>query len=220
MKKTRLFLLVLWCPVILAGCDKDKDEEPDGQFTGTIQSIEEFLTPELADIMTELGMEFKTGNTPPSIEGEYLVESILDATNIPSDVLGSSFIDAVLTFEEQDNKNLSVKFSYDQTVESGEGIGALIAGNDNLFTVLLKVTGASHNSPTETAMAISGRLVPQGIEDLQWAVFMLENYGATNVIENGQGRIFVDSDNLAERIMANGRLKLGESSGSKTLMEK
>jgi hypothetical protein len=105
--------------------------------------------------MKGMGMEFNTGNTPPIIEGEYLVESILDATNIPSDVLGSSFIDAVLTFEEQDNKNLSVRFLYDQTIESGEGIGALIAGKNNLFSVLLKVSGETHNSPTQSAMVIS-----------------------------------------------------------------
>lgn len=218
MKKTRLLLLVLLSPFIITGCEKDED--PDDQFTGTIQSMEEFLTPELTDIMSGLGMEFNTGNTPPMIEGEYLTRPILDATNVPQDVIGSGFLDAVLKFEEQDNKNLSVKFSYDQTVESGEGIGALIAGNDNLFTVLLKVSGESHNSPAETAMVISGRLVPQGIEDFQWAVFMLENYGATNVIKNGEGRIFVDRNNLAATILTNGKLKLGESGNSKTLLSK
>lgn len=218
MKKTRLLLLVLLSPFMITGCDKD--EEPDDQFNGTIQSIEEFLTPELTDIMTELGMEFNTGNKPPMIEGEYLVVSILEATNISHDVIGSSFEDAVLKFEEQNNKDLSVKFSYHQTEESGEGTGALIAGMDNRFTVLLKVSGESANSPIESAMAISGRLVPQGIEDFQLAVFMLENYGATNVIENGQGRILVDRDNLAARTIANGKLKLGESNNSKTLLSK
>jgi hypothetical protein len=220
IKKVRLLLLILWCPVILVGCDRDKDEEPDGQFTGSIQSIEGFLTPELADIMTELGMEFNTGNTPPNIEGAYLTIPILEATNVSHDVIGSSFSNSVLKFEEQNNMGLSVKFSYTSTEESGEGTGALIAGKDNLFSVLLKVSGENHNSPAETAMVISGRLVPQGIENFQWAVFMLENYGSPHIIKNGQGRILVDKNNLAVKTTANGKLKLDESGNSKTMMAK
>ena len=145
MKKTRLLLLVLLSPFMITGCDKD--EEPDDQFNGTIQSIEEFLTPELTDIMTELGMEFNTGNKPPMIEGEYFATPILEATNVANDKIGSPFADIIFQFEEQNNKELTVKFSYVQANESGEGIGALIAGKDNLFSALLKVTGRLNNSP-------------------------------------------------------------------------
>lgn len=218
MKKAKFVFGLLLLNLFLTGCGED--EEPDDQFNGTIQSMEEFLTPELTEIMKELGMEFYTGNTPPNIEGQYLAIPILEATNIPTDVIGSTFLDAVLNFKEQNNSELSVKFSYKQANESGDGIGALIAGRDDLFSVLLKVSGQLNGSPYESVMVISGKLTSGGIESFKWALFSLENYGNAGILEKGQGRIFKERDNLAIRIPASGRLELSSPDNAKTFLER
>lgn len=224
MKKAKFLFGILLLNLFLTGCGED--EGPNDQFSGTIQSIEEFLTPELTETMKELGMEFHTGNTPPNIEGDYLAIPILEGTNISYDLIGSQFFDAVFSFREQNNRELSVKFSYDQSnaqgtaSEKGEGIGALIAGKDDLFSVFLKVSGKLDNQPYESAMVISGKLTPTGINGFQWALFSLENYGNAAIIEKGQGRIFKDRDNLARRVQPNSRLGQSSPGDAKTFMER
>ncbi|GAB3223981.1 hypothetical protein J0A67_09950 [Algoriphagus aestuariicola] len=211
-------ILALVFGILFSSCQKD--EEPN-QFTGSQEEIEEFLTPELTEIMTDLGLEINTGNTPPNIEGNYLAEAVLMSSSVAGDVPGKRFLDAVMKFENQNNKDLSVTFSYAQTIESGTGIGALIAGSQDSFSAILKVEG-THGTGSATAqlvMVISGKMTSEGIRDFQWALFMLDNKGDSQYIANNTGRVFKELDNIAEKTtlsIPSGRLAPGLESSRKS----
>jgi hypothetical protein len=211
-------ILALVLGILFSSC---QDEEDPDQFEGSLEEIEEFLTPELTEIMTNLGLEINTGNTPPNIEGSYLAEALLLSSNVVGDKVGSRFSDAVLKFENQDNNNLSITFSYVQTIESGTGIGALISGNQNSFSAFLKVdaTHGPEYATAQTAMVVSGKKTAEGITDFQWALFMLDNKGDSQYIANNTGRIFKELDNIAEKTTLStpsGRLGKVWKSTSKT----
>jgi hypothetical protein len=208
MKTYSKFIVAILVAVFFSSCEKDN--EPDDRFTGTLDEIEEFFTPELVQVMTDMGLAINTGNTPPIIEGNYLAEPILMATNVSGDVIGQKFFDAAMKFENQNNTDLSLTFSYDQTVEKGNGIGALIAGTENSFSAFLKVD-VSHGpdyATAQSAMVISGKMTTSGITDFQWALFMLDNKGESTYIENNTGRVFKEVDNIAKKTLSapSGRL--------------
>src|SRR5690606_41951598 len=102
MKTYSRVIFALMLETVFSSCQKE--EEPDPKFTGSLDEIEEFLTPELTQIMLDLGLEINTGNTPPNIEGSYLGEVLLMDSNVPGDKIGNRFSDVVMKFENQDNR--------------------------------------------------------------------------------------------------------------------
>ncbi|GAA0878131.1 hypothetical protein GCM10009119_10990 [Algoriphagus jejuensis] len=215
-------ILALFLGMSFTGCQNEDD--PD-QFTGSIEEIEEFLTPELTQIVTELGMEINTGNTPPNIEGNYLAEVVLMGSNISTDVIGHRFSDMVIKFENQNNEDLSITFSYKQSIESGLGIGALIAGSQDSFSAFLKVdvTHGADYPTAKSAMVISGTKTADGIKDYQWALFMLDNKGDSRYILNNTGRVFRELDNIARvttQSIPSGRLAPETESPLKSAIER
>ena len=199
MKTYSRGIFALMLVTFFSSCEKEEDPEP--QFTGSLDEIEEFLTPELTEVMSDLGLVINTGNTPPIIEGSYLGEIFLEETNVAGDIIGKRFSDVVMKFENQDNKDLSITFSYNQTVESGAGIGALIAGTQNSFSAFLKVDSSlgDEYATAQTAMVVSGKMTADGITDFQWALFMLDNKGESRYIANNTGRVFSEKDNIAKK---------------------
>jgi len=201
MKKAVLFLSLVMVGFVQSGCSSDSSDEAEA-FDGSVESIENFVTPELLQTMEDMGLVVHPGNTPPSVEGVFLLNAnILQSTNIDSDTPGSTFADAYMTFENQDDANLKVDFSYDQPTagESGVGNGTLLSGTANNFTAYLKQTVTHVDGDADTIMVISGTMTDTGIVDFQWALFMKENNGHASFIENGKGRIFIDSDDLVVR---------------------
>jgi hypothetical protein len=187
-----LFLILL-----LVSCSDD-DDSGTGDFDGSIQSLEQFYTPELVQALEDLGFIINEGSEPPNIEGVFFGSPIiLDESSVPGDEIGSVFSDYILTFLNQDNQNLQVDFQGQSGSQSDDGFGSLISGENNTFSVYLKTTSQIEDSVTvETAFAISGKLIVEGIENLQIAVLMLDDKGDPDgiYIENNTGRLLYDSD--------------------------
>lgn len=197
MKRYLSFIFI--AAILFVGCSKDDD----GGFDGSSTAISNFVGQEILDEMTSLGMIIHSGNKPPNIEGKYLMSTvILQSSNVPTDRLGMPFNDLLLEFTNQ--KGLEITFKGQETGASSVGKGSFISGTGDHFSVFLDIINKREGDPEEMEeiYVFSGRISPEGIHDLQLALFMVENNGNIGVMANGQGRIFKDEDGLSERLPA------------------
>jgi hypothetical protein len=199
-------ILILLFPLIflVTGCSHDNVRQvfSNNIFNGSEQSIEFFVTPNLLGTMRQLGLNVNPGSTPPTIAGEYLASRLkLSASNISGDVSNSIFSDTYFTLKNQDRQNLTIDLSYITAngSEISRGNETYISGSGNRFTILGKMIVEEDTASADMIVIISGKLTAEGITDFQFALFMLENHGAVEFIENNHGRLFYDSDNIAEK---------------------
>lgn len=205
MKTTKLFPLAV-ASVMLAftGCgDKDDPVYPAvQQFDGSQQSVESYVTPELLATMEGLGLNVNLGNTPPAIAGDFMDSpNILESTNISNDTPGSTFADTLFHLENFNALTNTIGISYTATgtVETSTGIGAVVSGHDQFFTVMAKQKVTHDAGTADSIMMVSGELTDAGIVNFQFAIFMLDNHGLPTFIANNTGRLFHDGDNLAAK---------------------
>jgi len=201
MKKT--FTIVTVLILIMIGCSSHEQLPSTADaFDHSRRNLQNYATPELFTIMGNLGMRFNYGNSPPNIEGTFLASRLkLLASNIAGDIPNSFFSDTNLKFENFDRTGSGIELSYATTngSEFSRQNNGIISGNGNRFTIVAKQTITEDDLTAESIIAVSGKLTPNGITDFQFGLFMLDNHGSTEFIGNNQGRIFYDSDNLAQR---------------------
>lgn len=197
MKK--YFSIITVFILLFAACSKD-DDGGNTDFDGSMQDIKEFVGSELLDTIVDMGMVINPGNKPPNIEGKYLMSpTILENSNVPSDYPGMIFNDLLLEFSRQNG--LEIEFTGEQVSSSSVGKGSFISGSGKDFSVFLNAITVREGQPNEMEQifVFSGTVATEGIHDLQLAFFMVENNGNSGVIDNGQGRIFMDGDGFSER---------------------
>ena len=188
---------------ILVGCKKDDDVEDAGGFDGSIEDIEDFYNSDIVDALLALGFDINTGNNPPNIEGSYLVSSaVLQNSSVPGDTNGTVFPNLLMNFNNQEGELLTIDFDGSSGVEIYNGDGSFISGDNNEFSVFLKIIAERSGQTAETTFAISGVITNEGISDVQVAVLMIDDEGDPGgiFIENNTGRVLFDGDGLAERI--------------------
>lgn len=184
---------------LFVGCSKDDDGD-QVNFDGSTNAIVEFVGSDIYDELINLGMEIHSGDNPPNIEGKYLMApTILENSNVPTDIIGLQFNDLLLEFSNQ--KGLEITFTGVEAKANSVGKGSFISGSGDHFSVFLDIINKRDMDPKEMEeiYVFSGRIAPEGIYDLQLSLFMVENNGNANTIENGQGRLFIDEDGLSER---------------------
>lgn len=198
MKKI-IFLLATF--TLFLGCSSDDDS--GNEFDGSLESIEDFFTPELVEALQDLGFIINEGGDPPNIEGTFFSEPFrLAASTVSGDFVGQAFPDYTSMFSNQDNSSLTIDFNGSGGSQVDEGFGSLVSGEDDRFSVYLKVDIQINNSNVaETGYAISGRMTDDGIEDFQLAILMLDDNGDPDgvYIENNTGRLIVDIDDFSPR---------------------
>ena len=204
LKKTLTFMIVITTALSQIGCSSTEQFKPaaGNNFNGSRQSIARYVTPELLLIMESLGLQVNEGNTPPTINGEFLAsELLLYASNVPNDVLNIAFADTYFTLQNQNNLYLTTSVSYTTKngTETALGTATVISGSGNKFTVFAKQNITNDEGSADGILVISGALLPNGIADFQFSLFMQDNHGVADFIANQQGRLFYDSDNLATR---------------------
>ncbi|MDT0556782.1 hypothetical protein [Patiriisocius hiemis] len=196
-----LFLLSLF--LVFSACKKDDDGDNDQSFDGSIEDIESFYNSDVVDALIDLGFEINTGNNPPTIEGSYLcTPSILEATSVPNDVIGSQFPDLFLNFRNQDNSTLTIDFDGASGSETYDGAGSFVSGSDDQFSVFLIITVTRDGETAEVTFAISGTKEADGIANLQVALIMIDDNGDPGgfFIENNTGRVLTDGDDFSEEL--------------------
>ncbi len=197
------FFGVLAAGLLFSGCGGDDDTpqvQPIAVFSGSHQSIENYVTPELLETMEGLGLKINEGSTPSAISGEFLdAPNILQASNIEGSVPGSVFANTYFKFERQNLLTNTIDISYRTpgNTETSSGIGTVISGHDDYFSVIAKQKTVHASGTADGVIIVSGRLTDAGIEDFQFAIFMLDNHGDASFIANNKGRLFHDQDNVA-----------------------
>ncbi|MEA4917443.1 hypothetical protein [Proteiniphilum sp.] len=181
------------------------EELPVVDEKGLTEDIKNLIPEELFDEIERLGMIVNGGNTPPSLTGAYLISPLtLIQTNIPDDFeIGEVFADKMITFSNQNNSQLTIQVDYVTGSSKGEGLGGFIIGSGNKFTIFVEIARTSSRGlQLKLVEVYSGTLDADGIKDMYTALFMLDDKGDPydEYIENGQGRLFWDSDGFSEKI--------------------
>lgn len=199
-----LFMSVSLILVFMFGCSEESNDPTSPiEDNGLTREINEMVPDSLLDVIDSLGMPIYKGGNPPTIEGSYLsTPFVLINSNRDGDVIGTVYADYYMKFSNQNNKELTISMDYENGPEVGNGIGGFIVGDNGNFSVFSKLTVVVYSDTAYILNLISGKLQDDGIKDFHLALFMLDNLGNPNgyYINNGDGRIFNDSDGLAEKI--------------------
>ena len=177
-------------------CDKGKEEE---------DRYNELVPPELENALTQLGLSIHRGTTPPDITGYYRMDSWCTKSSITDDIFVGHLINQMkINFYDQTGINVSmngyqVEPGTDNFIVRDEATGTLISGSDNKFSVFFNTTTQWTSGPNTISIYVySGEIVKNGqgrvtgIKNMQLALLMRDNAGRTDVIDNGQGRLFED----------------------------
>jgi len=201
MKK--LYAIFFLLSFVFTSCNLFELNKPVIQTNGLTQDINSLVPQSILDQMTSLGMVINTGNTPPNLgigsTGTFFKATpfVLKNTNITNDyAIGYTFADFYVKYYDQDNSTLKLKVDYKNGPETGTGLGGLLVGKNNTFTVFAKISATNSGTNADIIQVVSGTLTSSGIKDLYFANFMLNDYGdPKNVwMANGQGRVLYDSD--------------------------
>lgn len=150
------------------------------------------------------------GNTPPQVEGVYLMSpKTLTFDYTGQYDVGEKFADHYIKFTNQDYHNNTLDYVgeevYDGRVLSkSEGPGAFISGTGDNFTVFFNVRGTTYfddyNVDTTEALIISGTMTSTGVKDAEYSFVLISKSSdpKPHVINAGDFRVFKDSDGLAE----------------------
>ena len=168
---------------------------------GLTDDIHKIVPSDILDAFKGLGIEINGGKNPPNIEGTYLSSPhVLVRSNFSDNIQpGRQFPNRQITFSKQDNVNLTVVYDYISIggIETGSGLGSYITGNGNKFSVFTETSGTIGGQQYKTVQLISGEITPSGIRNYNYAGIVTEE--APLSLKRGQGRLFYDSDGLAER---------------------
>jgi hypothetical protein len=180
----------------LVSCSKD-DKNPEDKLSKDIQN---FVSDETIQHLTDMGMVINKGVDPPDMEGEYLATPYeLIGTTVANDYsLGTYFADYYFRLYDQDNDDLTIKLDYYNGGEQGSGLGGFISGSGNKFSVFIEVHSEYQGYKATLLHVLSGKMTDDGIEDFYFANYMLDNNGNEGGvwIENDEGRVLIDSNGM------------------------
>jgi hypothetical protein len=203
MYKFLSFFIILAFSFLIS-CSEDSGgiSSTEVEENGLTPDINDLVPDSLLLIMDSLGMPIHGGGNPPNIENSYLCTPfILLASNRVNDNPGAQFSDYYINFRQQNNSDLTVNLDYINGPETGNGIGSFIVGTVDSFSVFARLTVTVFTDSAYVLVLFSGRMDGENIADFHIALFMLDDLGdpSNYFIENGEGRIFYDSDGISER---------------------
>jgi len=152
-----ILILISLTAFILAGCgdggqaaggvagrpetDEPADNDGDNLIDGVPAAVNEWFSLEDLQLLHQAGMEIYTGEEPPTIEGNYIANTL----RIIYDSAGmtGNFMQYTYWFEDQDTDAtlLAGYISYNET-DSAES-AAYISGEDDCFSVFALIEGHS-----------------------------------------------------------------------------
>ncbi|WP_146202856.1 hypothetical protein [Pedobacter paludis] len=206
MKRSNIvFYVGILTVIMFTSCSKKNnpdDIQPKG-YEGISPKIQGLISAELLDKFSGLGLKINRGGTPPNIEGIFIDNpQTLQVPFNANDPYPVGKVDKDYKFKFYDQIDDDVKMSYKDavSVDKGDGIGSLISGSGNLFTLYGKTSGTESGISYTAVIIVSGEITPQGIKDFQFAAILVDKTGdATNTIlqPKGTGRIWKDGNALA-----------------------
>lgn len=199
----RLKFLVFALILITLSCSSD-DDNP--QTEDIQQLVENFVTPELIQSLTDLGFTFRDGLEHPDISGDFLYTPVeMVSTNIvgDEDLVGQIFNDISFDISNLNPQartfNVVVTEGFNTTAAP---LNTFYSGEGNAFSAYIKIPLMADEDTTLIVLyAISGIITDEGVSNAELAIIMLDDNGdpTDSFIENGEGRRFIDGDGLAEK---------------------
>jgi hypothetical protein len=174
--------------------------------TGEYSRIDNVIPPEIRNQMDPY-ITIYDGNTPPNIEGEYLLspdELVFDSEN--DFEIGHIFADLYFKFYNQNMHSNTLDYKEKQGYSESIGTGAFISGSGNNFSVFFNTEGIGHKEDYDinykTALVISGTKDEQGIRNLEYAFVMVDKSSDPKpyFIPVGAFRVFKDGDNISSYV--------------------
>jgi hypothetical protein len=198
-------LLIFLLTISLISCSSDDDSQGDIE-----QQVENFVSPEVLQALEDLGFNFHIGTDLLDFSGDYIYSPlILEASNVEDEFFsnGATFANSAILTSNIDNDTRT--FDADITEEGGITVQGIIntffiADNNNFNLFIQEESTVSNSNTIVVIRAYSGTLTTEGISNAQLGLFVLSSTDAENdnAIDPGQGRLFVDEDGLAERIVS------------------
>jgi len=194
--------------ITMMGCEKKGGEDIISKIlkSGLTQEIHDIIADDILEELKDLGIEINGGDNPPNVEGTYMLSPlILVKSNFDDDRSpGYKVADLELTFSKQNNSKLTIVTDYvqrqpnGQIVEDGIGLGSFITGDGNKFSVFIEMRGTYNGEAWKSVQIYSGEITSSGIKNCHWAV--MATVANPYTMNRGEGRLYEDSDGLAERI--------------------
>ena len=163
-------------------------------------------------------MPIYPGDTPPNIEGSYLVSThVLEYSTLWYDTPGQSYVDQYIKFSNQDMVNNTVDYEAVQFASStirDYSLDSYVTGSDNNFTVFFNIAGEYSDGVTtyKMAYAISGTVGENGITNYYDGFILQEkNDPYDNMVPVGTMRIFKDRDGFSPRVTWPGMMLNGNN---------
>ncbi|WNJ18181.1 hypothetical protein [Pontibacter sp. G13] len=196
-------LLLLSLIVGLSGCLERPLDEDEIEF---VEEILDIVPRETIDSLEALGFNVHEGTNPPVIDGALHIEPFellipfgpQDPWEVGKEVQAYEY-----TFENFDPAEKTVSISYHQPngTDQGSGIGGIIAGEGNGFTIFSELAGDVQGIQYTQAVIMTGVITDDGVKDFQYAFLMTDKEGDdldAILIPVGTGRIWIDSDYISE----------------------
>lgn len=214
MKNNSTLALLLGITLLTASCKKNNDPSnatpaPGSNFSNDILRQ---VPKETIDKVRALGISVYDGQTPPNVEGVYMISrNYMTKSSVPNEsIAADGFTDLKIKIYNQNLKALtasidtkSIDYTTGNVIATSTGQGTYLAGNGNFFSlfVIEETTKKSNNSRSRTLQVYSGEITTQGIRNLESTLFMLDDYGDPNndLIPVDTGRAFKDNDGFSER---------------------
>ena len=209
MRKLQTILFFTLVTMMIFSCKKDEESETKVDKNGLTKNITNFVPDSIIQKMKDLGMPIYGGDNPPLLmeKGQELKFFINNFTlvnsNVPEDFPNRLFINYITKLKNQNNAQLTLDFEMvdEGLTDISKGRGSYIVGDNNKFSIFVDIHNVLNTtSQADLVYVISGEKSDNGILNLYYANFMLNNYGdSTKVyIKNGQGRVIYDADGISE----------------------
>lgn len=154
---------------------------------------------ELASLR-EAGLTIHDGRAPPLVEGVFLADSLIVTFDSTAGA-GAPIANTYLSLSDQ-TENGTVKSAISDSSSFTQGVGSIISGSENCFSIYTPQSGTNEGGGCKVAGAyvISACISNEGLVDFQFAYINQKRSGnCTTTVLVGHRRIMKESDGIASR---------------------
>jgi hypothetical protein len=195
-------IVILIISVVWVSCSK-KNEVASLSLNNTLPaSINNIVTTVIIDAPKKYGATIKTGATPPTLNGIYLIHPDLYIF----DNSGGSFEDAIFDdykykFSNQNNGSYVIRVDYKDINDNtapvlADSTTTLVSGDKNFFTIFSQFTTAKNGVNYNLLHVLSGEVGSRGIKNFQNSTYLHSKNSDHNgyVETRGAIRVFIDPE--------------------------
>ena len=201
-----VFYVGIFVLTLISCSKKDNPDNQNGGYEGISVKIQGVVSAELITKFSNLGLKINRGTTPPNIEGIFIDNpQTLQVPIEGADPYPVGMVDKDYKFKFYNQVNDDVKMSYKDAMNAdrGDGLGSLISGSGNAFTLYVQTTGTESGVFYKAILIISGEITANGVKDFQFASILVDKTGDTDnkiLQPKGTGRIWKDGNMLASKV--------------------